>query len=189
MEVKVFDNLFTDKFLMDTYIACKSIPWSYSCSGNRKAHPHYCPLSIGNYLFFGAMLYEKTSYFNIKNTCPDILFEVLEHFVLNELNDKSLKLFTIVSNLQVKGQNGESHRDFYVGDGRDRTIMFYPHYKWEDSWGGEFQILDDDDNVIESILPLPGRIIYFDSSVNHRALAPNIPNVARMSIAYRMEKF
>lgn len=189
MEVKVFDDLFTDKFLMDVHIASKKIAWNYTNTANRKSYPQNCFLNEGTHVFFGSCLYEWVSYFNVKNTCPDILLEVLEYFVLEQLNDHSLKLFKIDSNLQIKGQDGTPHRDVYVGDGRDRTILFYPHYKWDKSWGGELQILDNENNVVKSLLPLPGRIIYFDSSVNHRALAPKVPNVSRTSIAFRMEKY
>lgn len=188
MEVKVYDNLFTDKFLTDLNILSRKFPWDFTNSANRKMYPMDCPLNKGSHLFFGHRLYEWVSYYNVMNKCPAPFFEVIEYFVLDILQDNNIKLGMIDANLQVKGQTGHAHRDVFFGDEKDRTILFYPHYKWDKSWGGALEILDDDDNVIESLLPLPGRIIYFDSSVKHRALAPKVYDVPRISLAYRMEK-
>jgi len=102
--------------------------------------------------------------------------------------DDSLSLFKIEGNLQFFGQRGTTHQDIYLGDNKDRTILFYPNLDWNDDLGGHLEILDDNEKVVDKILPLPGRVVYFDSTTKHRALDPCVVNVPRFSIAYRMEK-
>jgi Rps23 Pro-64 3,4-dihydroxylase Tpa1-like proline 4-hydroxylase len=95
-----------------------------------------------------------------------------------------MSLIQIDANLQVSGQDGSYHNDTYIGGGKDRTIIFYPHIEWKEEWGGELQILDGD--LIHNIFPNPGKIVCFDSTVKHRALAPSLNDKPRMSIAFRM---
>lgn len=187
MEFKVYDDLFSEKFLYTLHEICTYFPWVLANIANKNQYPYNCISSKGSHLFFGANLFHKNSFYEVVNTAPPQLFEVLEHFVFNVLQQNDLLLNNIQANLQVMGQDGTFHRDDYSGNGADRTILFYPHYKWDRDWGGELEILDGD-KVVEKIFPFPGRIVFFDSLVKHRALAPTVPNLGRMSIAYRMEK-
>jgi len=186
--LKVYDDLFTDDFLVGVNLLCRNLPWGYANTANRYQFPHESPLAKGSHVFFGKRLYEKTSPYRITNEAPSELFDVLEHFVFSKLKE-DLDLLAIDTNLQMQGQDGTAHLDLLAGNNQDRTIMFYPHYKWEDSWGGQLQVLDKNEEVTREYFPKPGRIIYFDSTVLHRALAPDVPNEPRMSIAFRMRKF
>ena len=185
--LEVYDDLFTHDFLVLLNMICKSnIGYSYTNSANRYQYPLQSTLSKGSHTFFGKILYEKSNDYRVFNETPNELFDVLEHFVFNIIQ-KDLDLVQIQVNFQVHGQNGNSHLDKYREDGKDRTIMFYPHYKWDDSWGGDLEITDENENVIDSYLPLPGRIIYFDSKMLHRGLGPSaMSEEPRISIAFRM---
>jgi Rps23 Pro-64 3,4-dihydroxylase Tpa1-like proline 4-hydroxylase len=110
---------------------------------------------------------------------------VLEHIV-STLDEPDLQLVQIDANLQLMGQQGTAHQDIYVGNGEDRTILFYPHHVWDESWGGDLQIINTTD--VKSIYPQAGRVIYFDSTVLHKANPPTVENTPRMSIAFRMRK-
>ena len=186
MEMKVYDNLFTDKFLLELYECCVKLPWNLSNTANRNQYPDECITTKGSHLIFGTRLFYRESYYSVRNYAPRQLFDVLEYFISDHLKE-DLFLDKIDCNLQVMGQNGTSHKDIILGNGIDRTIIFYPHYKWDENWGGELEILEEN-KVVEKIFPAPGRVLFFDSSVTHRALAPKIPNLGRMSIAYRMGK-
>lgn len=186
--LEVYDNLFEPKFLIDCHIEARNISWHYGNKSGSNQYPFNSPLSKGNHIFLGSMLYQRKSHYYILNNTPSIFIEVLEYVVKDIIADHSLSLFQIEANLQFYGQTGMPHNDVYVGNGRDRTILFYPNLEWNSELGGELEILDDNDNVIESILPLPGRIVYFDSTIKHRALDPKEINIPRFSIAYRMDK-
>jgi Rps23 Pro-64 3,4-dihydroxylase Tpa1-like proline 4-hydroxylase len=134
------------------------------------------------------LLYQRKSRYYTVNNTPSIFIEVLEHIVKDVIKDHSLNLYQIEGNLQFYGQTGTAHKDIYVCNNKDRTILFYPNLEWNEALGGELEILDDTGAVIDRILPLPGRVVYFDSTITHRALDPCVLNTPRFSIAYRMEK-
>ena len=186
--VIVEDNFFTDDFLLNLYEKLLTIGWSYSNFSNQNHFPFDSILSKNNNLLFGKTFYRigNVSY-DIFNETPVELFESLE-YILYRLKLKNHQLKAIDANLQVYGQDGEFHSDCLSGNGLDKTIIFFPMYKWEDSWGGEFQICNEDSGgVTESYIPKPGRVIYLDGSIKHRGLGPSVYNVPRISIAYRFK--
>jgi hypothetical protein len=186
--LEVYDNLFEPRFLIDCHIAARNISWHYGNKSGSNQYPYNSALSQGNHIFLGALLYHRKSRYYTVNNTPPIFIEVLEHIVKDVICDHSLNLYQIEGNLQFYGQAGTAHQDVYVGNGKDRTILFYPNLEWNETLGGELEILDDHDTIVERILPLPGRVVYFDSTIKHRAVDPCIVNTPRFSIAYRMEK-
>ena len=179
--VQIIDDLFTDKFLLEIYEDLLT-GWSFDNVANRYQHPmdSFCK---GTHRFFSRSMYEKISKDFAENQCPDRVmevYEVLSKKIENDLNIK-LEVTKIEANLQVMLQDGTPHID-----GTSHTLIFFPHYKWEKEWGGYLQIFDNEGNLTESILPLPGRAVLFDSRVLHRGLSPVVPNIARISIAYRV---
>lgn len=183
--LKVYDDLFTADFIMEASKLAHRFPWTYNNVANRNQFPYDSIFTKGTHRFFGTSLYEQSGY-KTHNTTPDLFLNALDHICGNMIEEK-LSLHAISANLQVYGQDGTAHKDNYGGDGKDRTILFYCHHEWKEEWGGALEILNDDDEVIDSVLPLPGRVVYLDSSVLHRAKAPLVKNIARMSIAYRMQ--
>ena len=186
--IQVFDDLFAHDFLVDIHKECCELGWQYGNIANRYQYPKNSMLCKGSHLFFGCNLFWNNSKFNVTNRTPFKIMEVLEFFIGEVISEEDLTLSSISGNLQVYSQDGTPHQDLYVGNGRDRTILFYPHYEWKEEWGGALEILDNNGNVIDSYFPKPGRIVYFDSTILHRGKAPLIPNIGRMSIAYRMIK-
>jgi hypothetical protein len=183
--LKIYDDLFTDDFIIEMSKAAHTLPWKYTNVANRNQFPLNSLFTKGTHKFFGCTLYEQKSDYDIVNITPRVFLGALEH-LCNNIIEENTKMHTISSNLQVYGQDGTTHADSYVGGGKDRTILLYCHHEWKEEWGGALEILNDDKEVIESILPMPGRVVYLDSSVLHRARAPLVKNVPRMSIAYRM---
>jgi len=185
--VHVLDNLFTDKFLFEIYEdTLANCDFAYTNVANRYQHPHdfFCK---GSHRFFGTSLYYQVSNNFFKNKMTDKLMEVYEWVIpiISKMSNKKLFLHKVNANLQFKGMDGTWHVDDTHRGGVDRTAIFFPHYKWEDHWGGEFQVLGDEDQISDSYMPLPGRILFFDSTVRHRGLAPNEFDVPRVSIAFR----
>lgn len=186
--VQVYDNIFADDFLLELHKQCLTLPWQFTNKANRSQYPSNSILGAGSHSFFGTCLYSqrgKNRYFDVT---PDIIFDAFYYITENVIDTggEVLELHKIETNLQVYGQDGTAHKDDYTGEGTDRTILLYPHYKWEYDWGGSLEVLDNNLNIINSYLPLPGRVLYFDSTVPHRGLAPAVKNIARMSIAFRL---
>lgn len=189
MQNMLYDNNFTPDFLVKLHAAAVEIGWEYANAANRVTYPYESKLSIGNRpLFFGQRMFTRENSLRISEcNVPEVFWEALEHFCFRVYTEEKLELIAIDSNLQLQGMDGEWHTDVLTqpDDGSNRTIMFYPMYEWFDDWGGQLEI-QNDDGSIDSLLPKPGRFIYFDSKKLHRGLAPTIPNKPRISIAYRM---
>jgi hypothetical protein len=183
--LKVYDDLFTPDFIMEMSKAAHMLPWTYSNVANRDQFPLDSTFTKGTHKFFGSSLWFRDSLYNVTNNTPDIFLKALDHLQFSVL-EEDVDMHCIDSNLQVYGQDGTAHKDDFISDGTDRTILLYCHHEWKEEWGGALEILNDDGEVIESVLPLPGRVVYLDSSVLHRARAPLVKNEGRMSIAYRM---
>ncbi len=67
--------------------------------------------------------------------------------------------------------------------------MYMPNMIWDTKeWGGQFQLLDDDDNVIEEHEYVPGRTLIFPSEISHRGLGPRHPHVYRYTVVWRVKK-
>jgi len=180
--IEVFDDLFAKDFIMETKTVVERLPWQYINKANRNQYPYDSPFSKGSHTFFGTRIFESRAGFDVYNETPNILMQVINHVVF-EIIQEPLDLQVIETNLQVRGQDGRNHRDLYEDERNDRTILYYPHDEWKEEWGGELKVYGDSP---QSLLPLPGRVVYLDSSVEHQALGPLVDNVARMSIAYRM---
>lgn len=86
-------------------------------------------------------------------------------------------------NLQFIGMNGSTHTDA-VDD--ELTVMLMNNSEWKPEWGGQFQLMDWRENVIEEHDYVPGRVIIFPGKHPHRGLAPLSPHIARYTTVYRI---
>jgi hypothetical protein len=187
--LQIWNDSFSHDALVDAYKLALSLPWNFSNVANIRKFPYDSVLTAGSHRFFGVNTYSKRHRYNIFNNTPQLYFNILDFIVDDLIKTDNLELISIDHNLQIGGQNGTTHRDIYVGNDRDRTILFYPHYEWKEEYGGQLEILDDGNNVIKSILPNPGCVVYFDGSVPHRAIAPKNTETPRISTAFRMSYF
>jgi hypothetical protein len=185
--LQVWNDSFSHDILVDVHKLAITLPWTLSNVANRKTFPQDSVLTTGSHRFFGVNTYSRYHRYNITNSTPQLYFDILDFIVYGLIKTDNLELISIDHNLQMEGQNGTAHKDLYLNNGGDRTILFYPHYEWKEENGGPLEILDENFNVVESILPNPGCVVYFDGSVNHRAIAPKIANIPRISTAFRME--
>ena len=86
-------------------------------------------------------------------------------------------------NLQFIGMNGSTHTDA-IDD--ELTVMLMNNSEWKPEWGGQFQLMDWRENVIEEHDYVPGRVIIFPGKYPHRGLAPLSPHIARYTTVYRI---
>jgi hypothetical protein len=179
--IKIYDNLFSDDFLMQSLaFYFTGVSWQPCNIANRTTFPPDSPFVKGSHRLLGA------GWENPEES-PEIVKAPFDWVSTEILKGENLELYRIDCNLQSYMINGTSHHDTYIGDGKDRTLIFFPHYKWKEKWGGDFEVLDEYGNVTESIPVKPGRMIYFDSSVAHRGLGPTHKYIYRVSVAYRIK--
>ena len=188
VEVKVLDNLFTDKFLIDCYadVAFDS-KWTHSTTNTRYQYPSDCQFVEAECRIMGTTWYRPITKHFYDNTMHEHLMYVYE-VILKEFSEelKKSKLNIVQGNLQLIGMDGYPHQDVKYDTEGEKTVMFFPHYKWEKEWGGEFQVLSDDGTQVkESYLPLPGRLMLFSNHILHQGLAPRVPKIPRYSVVYR----
>ena len=105
-------------------------------------------------------------------------FDVIEDQFNNPIYLKRIDV-----NLQFIGMNGSTHTDA-VDD--ELTVMLMNNSEWKPEWGGQFQLMDWKENVIEQHDYVPGRLIIFPGKHPHRGLAPTVPHVPRYTTVYRI---
>ena len=51
------------------------------------------------------------------------------------------------------------------------TILFFCNKYWEEYWGGELKIYDNENDLVNKVIDfVPGRIVIFDSKIEHKVL-------------------
>jgi hypothetical protein len=58
---------------------------------------------------------------------------------------------------------------FYHTDGDCMTLLYYANPMWHPNQGGETKIMNSVDMDVESVAPVPGRIVIFDGRREHTA--------------------
>jgi len=178
-EAGIWDNLFDDIFIYKIDAESNRYHWKLANVANAKSYPHKLK---GSHIFWGISFLPNEEY-------PEILKDILNH-LLNNIVPKNYKLKSIHLNAQSLGQNGTCHTDAEPNSG-ELTLMVFINNRWQKEWGGDFQLLANYSNnadVVHSIPYVPGRVILFDATIPHRALAPNEPYVVRKSLVFRLEK-
>ena len=178
----VIDNFFDDLYLHQLYDEITKIPVYGNNIANRNTWPYGY---TGSHRLLGNMLFDRTSINDIVTLEPSAkdfleIFSALEEKILNQ----KVYLRNIQLNLQTQGMDGTTHTDSFEKD--DATILFMVNPIWNKEWGGEFQILDESENVIEEYDYKPGRILIFPSDAPHRGLSPKEKYIFRYSIVYRI---
>jgi hypothetical protein len=107
------------------------------------------------------------------------LFNVLWKLIQKEVPSvQDCDCWRVIANGQVKGQNGNWHRDH-----GHKTVLYYPT-AWNREWGGStfFEI----DNSKREVEYKRNRLVVFDSAIQHYGACPTIDNVLRISIAFNL---
>ena len=77
----------------------------------------------------------------------------------------------VYANGHTFGGDGHLHRD-HTGPGQFTTI-YYAHTEWRPNWAGETVFFNEDqDEVIASVYPKPGRLAHFPGRLLHAARSP-----------------
>jgi hypothetical protein len=84
----------------------------------------------------------------------------------------------IIANGQVKGQNGNWHRDH-----GNKTVLYFP-LEWAPEWGGSTYFKADEAET--QIQYKQNQIVAFNSHILHYGSAPTVANILRVSIAFNL---
>ena len=142
-----------------------------------------------------------------KNYLDNGITEVLYDFINENIFLNTLQLFHLNDNVENKnndgypniylngqtvGQDGDIHQD--STETNTFTLLYYPiplhqninNSHWQYNWGGELNFYGGND-IVKSVLPIPNRLVIFDSTIFHRANAPSkyFDGGLRISMAYK----
>jgi hypothetical protein len=178
-KLKVWDNKIDDEFIFEKDKESNSYHWEFNNAANRHSFPNN---NKSSQLFWGCNYLPSEE---IKNQYLDLL----KFCSINLFFRKIIKINRMSFNGQTFGQDGACHTDIIDSKANEKTLMVYLNHRWEREWGAEFQVLksfSNDSEVDFSIDFKPGRIIYFDVDLPHRALAPKINGILRKSLVYQI---
>ena len=113
--------------------------------------------------------------------------------IFKKIESKTNKRFTLLdvyANGQTNGQDGTWHID----DNQDGTYTFLLYMTYNPiiestnykTIGGYTNF--DIDGLITSVEPFTNRGVLFRYNITHRGLAPQKPNILRISIAYKLKE-
>lgn len=183
MIATVIDKHFEITYMLKVETQLKNLPVSAINIANGTSVPNG---ENGTHRLMGENIFERESINKVINLMDDseLFFDMLES--IEDLLDRRFYLSRIDFNLQHSFCDGTSHID---GEKGSYTIMYMPSLEWDTlEWGGQFQLLDDDNNVIEEHEYVPGRVLIFPSEIKHRGLGPRHPHVYRYTVVWRVRE-
>ena len=110
---------------------------------------------------------------------PQIVKDIYKSIKQKFLTDKFV-LEDCHANCQTIMQDGPRHID--VNSKASEIIMTNP--LWHEGYGGETEFLDTDGNI-HLVDFVPGRIIMFNGQIPHRALAPRVAGIFRITLNFQ----
>lgn len=84
--------------------------------------------------------------------------------------DLNIKLY--LTNYYINHYSQISYVSKHTDDVEDGciSILIFCNYYWDETWGGELKVYEENSTTNKSIDFVPGRIIIFDSKIEHKVL-------------------
>jgi len=101
------------------------------------------------------------------------------------LAKSELSVVRVYANGHTYGLGGQAHAD----DARPGhfTLLYYPMPEWDPAWGGETVFHHATGDIALSVLPKPGRAVFFDSRILHAGRAPQRSySGLRVTVAFKL---
>jgi len=146
---------------------------------------HEVPVTANNatntHRFFGTNIFLRSSLNRVEylHDKAEIFFDAFD--ILEDLFKSPIYLKRIDVNLQFNCMDGSTH----VDKDSALTVMIMNNSEWSQEWGGQFQLIENE-NVVEQHDYVPGRTIIFPGDHPHRGLAPIVPYTPRYTTVYRI---
>ena len=137
----------------------------------------------------GSSNYRKWYYvLNKKNNYDNLLISKADS-LLKKYSLKNYTLKRAYANAYTYGMINEIHQDDFPLSPLDIiTVMFYLNKEWSIDFGGETNFYKNEE-IINSVLPKPGRVVIFDGFIPHCGKEVNRTCVElRMVASVRYEK-
>lgn len=101
-------------------------------------------------------------------------------------NNVDIILTRLYCNKILAGDSPTSHYDGKYGV--DTTVLVYVNSEWDHNEGGETLFYNEDKEVVQAVVPKPGRVAIFPANILHSARPP-LPYVTkpRYTVAYKYE--
>jgi len=177
--IQIYDNFFSidDWDFIEQY--CFSASYFYGETDTlNKTSSEYCIGMIHEIFNFENEYYQSDEY---KNTHTYILYQLFHEKISQNLSD--MKLNRMYINCFAPSENPYFHIDSIPGN---LTFLYYPNKTWEIDEGGETQFYAQENQYFYGVLPLPNRLVEFDSSIIHKATT--FRNRHRFTIAIKYIK-
>tara|TARA_R100001510_G_scaffold30774_1_gene27483 strand:- start:2174 stop:2656 length:483 start_codon:yes stop_codon:yes gene_type:complete len=105
-------------------------------------------------------------------------FKIIDKFCKKQDYLENLKLVRAYVNIFSPREYCFFHSD----EDANKTLIYYPNLDWDLNEGGETKFVSDN-NTLVSVLPVPGRIIIFDSKIVH--CATSFKDRHRFSVVFK----
>jgi len=162
--VAVWDNLYPEDFVQEVQHNLLQRGWTYS----EGAYP-------------GAELVHWVTELSPQDTWVARLLSGFRNLIEH---DSAYRLERAYCNAHVCSDCPLPHQD--STDPRDRTVLIYANAQWRPEFSGETVFFDDAGEIVRSVLPRPGRVVIFDSTLLHCARPPTkILLGLRLTVAFK----
>lgn len=148
---KIFDNILTNS----------EIDWlhSFCLNANYKCEHSSSP--------FG---YERDSRFASNISKKQLQDTGILNTISKLSSELGVKLYigkSYINHYQLMTST-ERHTDSSFGN--NFTILIFCNKYWEETWGGELKIYEENSNIHKIVDYVPGRILFFDSRIEHKVM-------------------
>jgi hypothetical protein len=164
--LKVIDDLWTQELQQKAWEAVSAKRWYFGNSSVGGGEPGFWKMDLKDDPRIDA-LWEAA-----KERCEAVC-------------GKKLAVVRQYANGHTYGLGGRTH----VDDKRPGyfTLLCYPMAEWKPAWGGETVYETGTGEIARSIMPKPGRAVFFDSRIPHSGRAPSRDfGGLRVTIAFKL---
>ena len=172
MTTQVIDNFLSDKNLLDSffqkYINEGRIHFAFRNQGEPTDLPHsFC------------------SSRDSSDFCLPLIYDVYKKIL--QINDNNkYEIYRWHINIHPTGFDGTIH---YDNEGNVPTYLYCCTPDWKPEWGGEFIVYDENREAKTATSFKEDRLIIFNGSLPHRAVAPiRLSSLLRVTIAYQCKE-
>ena len=150
--IEIIDGYFDNQDILKNYIYFRDhVPWKFIGSG-------YNEFKWRNFK------YEL----DFKNKIEKYLKKHTQKILKNLHMFDFLKLERVYASANSYGTVHQSHRDYALDSKGGITVMYYLNNNWNLNYAGE-TVFYNNEEIVKSIIPKPGRVIIFDGSIEHCA--------------------
>lgn len=182
-DIQVIDNLLNENEISQMYDALNGHIWSFGWPlkpMTNKYKPPFHAFIAGT----GRRRNECAKSQLLSNERFSFLHTVWERTAEQHFSQQ--KLVGVYANGQLSAQDGRIHIDNAL-DSPGKTLVIFGNEFWPSSWGGALNFYNkDQDEIIKSVLPKPGRAVIFNGSTPHKGCAPSPDSqMMRMTVAFK----